>query len=230
MTGVAPLCVGMLVPSSNTALEPEVSRLAALLPDLGVHFSRVRVTRITTAPEEDSQFGIEPMAAAATLLGDAKVDVVAWAGTSGSWLGPERETELLAALTRAATAPATTSTVALIAACRALGVNRLGLVTPYTADIVTKIRATYARAGLEVVGEAHLGIADNWSFGNVTPGQIRQLARDAGQHEADAVLIVCTNLRGAGVVAELEAELRIPVLDSISATLWHATSEAGRPL
>ena len=230
MTGAAPLRVGMLVPSSNTALEPEVSRLAALVPDLDVHFSRVRVTRITTAPAEDSQFDVEPMAAAATLLRDAKVDVVAWAGTAGSWLGPEREAELLAALELAAAAPATTSTVALLAACQALGVKRVGLVTPYTADVVTKIRATYARAGLEAVAEAHLGIADNWSFGNVTPGQIRQLARDAGQHEADAVLVVCTNLRGAGVVAELEAELGIPVLDSIGATLWHAAITAGRPL
>ena len=230
MNGVTRLRVGMLVPSSNTALEPEVSRLAALVPDLDVHFSRVRVTRISTAPASDSQFDAEPMSAAATLLGDAKVDVVAWAGTAGSWIGPERETELLSALRLATGAPATTSTVALLAGCQALGIKRVGLVTPYTEDVVTKICGTYGRSGLEVVGEAHLGIADNWSFGNVTPSQIRQLARDVGPHEADAVLVVCTNLRGTGVVAELEMELGIPVLDSIGATLWHAAIVAGRPL
>ena len=43
----------------------------------------------------------------------------------------------------------------------------------------------------------------------------------------DAAAIVCTNMRGAGAVAALEAELGIPVYDSIATTLWKSLQIAG---
>jgi maleate isomerase len=36
----------------------------------------------------------------------------------------------------------------------------------------------------------------------------------------EAIVIHCTNFRGTGEVAALEAELGIPVLDSIAVALW----------
>jgi maleate isomerase len=46
---------------------------------------------------------------------------------------------------------------------------------------------------------------------------------------ADAVAIVCTNMRGARVAAKLEAELGVPMLDSVAVTLWAALRRAGSP-
>ena len=41
----------------------------------------------------------------------------------------------------------------------------------------------------------------------------------AGQG-CEAVAVVCTNMRGAGVAAPLELKLGVPVFDSIAVTLW----------
>jgi maleate isomerase len=41
------------------------------------------------------------------------------------------------------------------------------------------------------------------------------------------VAIVCTNMRGTGLAEELEAELGIPVYDSIATTLWKSLLLAG---
>ena len=41
-----PLRLGVLTPSSNTALEPLTSSIVGALPGTSVHFSRFRVTEI----------------------------------------------------------------------------------------------------------------------------------------------------------------------------------------
>jgi maleate isomerase len=43
----------------------------------------------------------------------------------------------------------------------------------------------------------------------------------------DAVLIMCTNLRGAPLVERLEQELGIAIYDSVSTVVWKALKLAG---
>ena len=49
----------------------------------------------------------------------------------------------------------------------------------------------------------------------------------AAQGECDAVCVSCTSLRLFGVVAELEAELGVPVVSSNLALLWQLLRLAG---
>ena len=42
------------------------------------------------------------------------------------------------------------------------------LVTPYLSEVVDRIVATCAGAGVSVVAERHLGLSDNHAFGLVT--------------------------------------------------------------
>jgi maleate isomerase len=86
--------VGMLAPSSNTALEPYTMALVADIPDVRVHFSRFAVTEISLERHALAQFGLEPIGAAARLLGDAEVHSILWNGTSAAWLGFERDREV----------------------------------------------------------------------------------------------------------------------------------------
>lgn len=218
--------VGMITPSSNTCLEPVTYSLLQGIDAVTAHFARVPVTRISLGRQDSAQFGQEPMLAAARLLADAHVDVVAWNGTSGSWLGIDQDRALCRALAAAAGVPATTSTLALLDACREFGVSRLGLATPYTGDVAARIVECYAAAGVEVVGEAHLGITDNAAFGYVDAGTLRQLVYQAAG-SAQAVAVACTGLRAAPLAAGLEAALGVPVFDSVAATLWQALRLAG---
>jgi maleate cis-trans isomerase len=71
-----PLRLGVLTPSSNTALEPLTSALAAALPGCSAHFSRFRVTEIALDAAALGQFDDSKILAAAELLADAKVDVL----------------------------------------------------------------------------------------------------------------------------------------------------------
>jgi maleate isomerase len=217
--------IGIITPSSNICLEPTAYRLLSATGDntATAHFARIPVTRIALDDRADRQFATDTMLDAARLLADAHVDVMAWGGTAGSWLGLEHDRALCTAVTDATGIPATTSTLALLDAMRAYGVTRLGLAVPYTDDVTARIAAVYQDAGVEVVASAALGLTENAAFADVTGEQVDELiaaasaSPDGGVH---AVAVVCTNVFGAGRVAGAEARLGIPVLDSISATVW----------
>jgi maleate isomerase len=219
--------LGFICPSSNTALEPAA---VALVAGRGsVHFTRIGVTHIGLGGTSDSQFEFDAMAAAAQLLADARVDVVAWAGTSGSWLGVERDHLLCDRLATAAQVPATTSAIAVLASCRAHGVRKLGLVSPYTRDVSQRIAEELGRNGIEVVNQQFSGLSTNFDFAAVDPATIESMIIAAADG-ADAVAVMCTNVDAVTAAANTEAALGIPVFDSIAATVSHAASLAGGPL
>jgi maleate isomerase len=78
-----PRRIEMIVPSSNTCLEPQTYRILVGREDVTVHFTRVEVTRIALGPGSDVQFDHSTMVEAARLLRTADVDVIAWNGTAG---------------------------------------------------------------------------------------------------------------------------------------------------
>lgn len=211
----------MITPSSNTCVEPCTYSLLADTPDVTAHFARTPVTRIALDASSEDQFDAAPMVASAHLLADALVSVIAWNGTSGSWLGVDHDRTICAAVTDTTGIPATTSTVAVLDACRVLGVSKIGLVTPYTADVVEAIRVEFARQGIEVVAEQHAGLSDNHAFAATTRTEVESMVR-AVAAGAEAVVILCTNVDGTLAAQGLETELAVPVIDSILATAWSA--------
>jgi maleate isomerase len=219
--------LGMITPSSNSVLEPVTSAMLADVAGVTAHFSRFRVTEIALDTAALNQFDASVMLPAADLLADAKVDAVAWNGTSASWLGIDRDRSLCTAITARTATPATTSTLASIEALRALRAQRVGFVTPYTDDVQRRIGLVWAAEGIVSHAERHLGLRDNFSFGEVAPATIAGMIQAVAADGCDAVVVLCTNLDGAALAASLEKELGIAVLDSVAVTLWRTMELAG---
>ena len=225
--------LGMLTPSSNTVLEPLTTAMLAGLPEVTAHFARFPVTEIALTPSALGQFDDSHILRAAEMLAHAKVNVIAWNGTSSGWLGFEADERLCQRITAATGIPATTSMLALNELLARLGAKTLGFATPYRDDVQARILANYAGLGLACPAERHLGLKDNFSFSEVTEATIMAMARAvavavaAGASPPDAIAIVCTNMRGAPVAAALEAELGLPVLDSIATAVWKSLALAG---
>src|ERR1700681_891041 len=101
--------LGMLTPSSNTALEPITTAMLAGLPEVSAHFSRFKVTEIALSSQALAQFNNDEILRAAELLAHARVDCIGWNGTSSGWLGFDADHRLCEQITAATGIQATTS-------------------------------------------------------------------------------------------------------------------------
>jgi maleate isomerase len=220
----------MIVPSSNTCLEPQSYRILGDRNDVTIHFARIQVTRIALDDSSDKQFDAPVMRAAAEILATADVDVIAWNGTSGSWLGAGHDRELVQEIQDATGIPATTSTLAYMEAFRSFGTERIGLFTPYTEDVNRAIVASYERDGIKTLDHRFLGLSDNESFARVSDAEMRPGSLELAASNPDALVYLCTNLYGANIAEEIEAAMGVPVLDSVAVTLWHCLKMTGVPL
>jgi len=210
----------MLTPSSNTALEPITTAMLAGVDGISVHFSRFKVTEIALSENALRQFHASEILRAAELLAHAKVDVIAWNGTSASWLGFDRDESLCEQITASTGIKACTTVLAYRDLLRRLGSKRIGLVTPYRQDVQDRIIANWKSEGLQCAAERHLSLQDNFSFAEVPEAVVAGLIEEVAREGCDAAVVLCTNMRGAGAAARLEQRLGIPVLDSIAVTLW----------
>ncbi len=222
-----PVRLGMLTPSSNTVLEPVVTAILSGPPNVTAHFSRFTVTEIALSEQALGQFDDTEILRAAELLGHAKVDVIAWNGTSASWLGLERHERLCQRIETLTGVKACTSVLAFRENFAAQGIKKLGLVTPYTADVQARIVRNWGAAGVTCTAERHLNLSDNFSFADVDESRVADLVKEVAREGCDAAAIVCTNMRGVPLAKPLEQELGIPVYDSISVTVWKSLQIAG---
>ena len=214
--------IGVLTPSSNTALEPLTSAMVGALPGVTAHFARFGVTEISLSDASLRQFDPGEILRAARLLADARVDVICWSGTSASWLGFEKDLQLCARIAEATGIPATTSVLALNDALAQQGARTLGLVTPYLRDVQERIVANYRGLGVDCIAERHLELSVNFSFSDVEPDALRGLLREVAAYRPAAITTLCTNLRAAQLVAEMEREIDIPIYDSVATAVWKA--------
>ena len=221
------ILLGMLTPSSNTVLEPMTSAMVAGLPEVSAHFGRFRVTEISLGAQSQGQFELAPILQAASLLADAHVDVIAWNGTSSGWLGFERDEALCAAITRETGVKACTSVLAFNEIMTVTGRRRFGLVTPYLEDVQAKIVGNYGRNGFECVAERHTGQKVNFDFSEVSETRILDMSRAVAAAKPDCITTFCTNLKAAHLVPRIEAELGIPMYDSVSTAVWKSLRMCG---
>ena len=227
MENHAPVRIGMLTPSSNTVVEPLVAAMLADVPEATAHTSRLRVTEISLQDGSRSQFEPESMLAAAELLADARVHVMGWNGTSASWLGFDLDRRLFETMTERFGVPSTSAVLAVNELIDEVGARRLAMLTPYVDEVQARIIAQYRDAGYDCIAERHTGERVNYAFAEIGDDVIVRLIREIAAEGPEAIIVMCTNMRAAHLVATLEQELDVPIIDSLAAYVWKALRLAG---
>lgn len=219
--------IGMLTPSSNSVVEPWCYKIIGSVENISVHFGRVEVLWIDDKKASLSQFYDENMIKGFDLLSHVKPMVIGWNGTSASWLGLEQDRVLIDIIKKRTGCRVVTSTLSIIEALTALDISKIGLVTPYVDSIQKKIINNFELEQLKCVSERHFNMTDNFSFGEISESKIASAVEEVISEGAEAVIILCTNLAGAGIVSTLEKRTGVPILDSVVLTIWGAFRSIG---
>ncbi|WP_298938320.1 Asp/Glu racemase [uncultured Ruegeria sp.] len=220
---------GVLVPFTNTNLEPD---MGLLRPDgVSLHFARLGGYDQDEIPDSEQMHGLgaadlsEPL----RLLQGVKPDVIFYGCTSATLThGPSFDRELAKQIKQDSGAQTVTAAGALVHALQTLNAKRIGFASPYVPAINDMAVAFLAETGVETVRRSEVnGTLDNYGQGALTPDAVYELGRAADHPEGEAVVLSCTDMRSVEVIARLEAKLGKPVITSNQAMMFQAIQLAG---
>lgn len=169
------------------------------------------------------------VAYAAKSLVKIEPEVVTFACTSGSFLhGRTGERRLRSLIGEAGARIPQTTTGSLLDAIAALGIESIGIATPYQAAVGELLADLLEEDGTRVVARHHEELPD--VIDPVTDDQVLKMVEGAAAGEPDAVFLACTGVPTIDHIPALEAEFGLPILTANQVTMWAAASAAGAEL
>jgi maleate isomerase len=217
--------LGLVVLETDQTIEDE---FRAMRPPEGVALYAARIhnsPQITPETLKEMESLIAPTVKLLPFMVD--LSVVAFACTSGALvIGERRVAELVRGVRprAAVTDPVT----AALAALRATGVRRVGLLTPYVREINLRLREALTARGLDIPVMGSFNEADDDIVARITPAAILDAIAEIGKSRScDGVFVSCTSLRVARIVERAEALIGKPVTSSNHALAWHMLRLAG---
>ena len=221
---------GVLVPSTNTIVEPDFYAMAP--PGVTLHTGRISITN----PRMEDDAGMEAlMVQIRASIGQAVRDVMTcepdylvmgmssetfWGGRKGTEEF-ERNIERLSGLSIA------TGARACERALTVLGARRLGIVTPYQPVGDAQVRRFLEECGYEVVALKGLRCPTAVSIAHEDEATLRRAILEVNRPEVEAIVQVGTNLSMLRLADEAERWLGKPVIAINAATFWYALRENG---
>jgi maleate isomerase len=206
--------LGLLVPSGNTTIEPELYRLAPR--GVSLHFARLKLGRDTADEIERMSDDLEQQA---ERLGDGNVDLICFGCTGGSLLGGVGyDKDIIKRIEDSTGIPATTTSTAVVEALKRLKGKKLSVATPYPEWLNEKLRSFLEGHDFIVVAMEGLGLETGME--NVPQESVYRLARRVNRPDSDIVFISCTDFPTLEVIGSLEKDLGKTVISSNLATMW----------
>lgn len=215
---------GLIALQSDETIEADMRRL--LPTEAAFLVSRVpsdtEVTSATLAALE-----AHLTAAAALFPTGFQFDAVGYGCTSGTAeIGADQVAANITSTTQATCVTEPLS--GLIAACMHLGVRRLAVLSPYVAEVSSKLQNAVGAAGIATPVFGSFNVSTEATVVRIDRPSIEAAAVSLMDgSDVDALFISCTNLRTLDVIAPLEQRLGTPVLTSNQVLAWHMMRSAG---
>ena len=217
--------IGLLVLESDQTMEWEFRALTDL-PGVSVYHARL-ANDVTVTPETLGRMEQELPIAAGLLPGYMGLNAIGYGCTSGATIiGEARVADIFETLHPGI--PSTNPLTAAKTALQALGVKRLGLLTPYSPEVTQAMQDRFNETGIAVTVVGSFYEESDLVVGKIDSSSILKAAITIGQSpDVDGVFISCTSLRAASIIEKAERTLGKPVTASNHALAWHLLRLAG---
>ena len=220
---------GILVPFTNTNLEPD---MGLLRPEgVSMHFTRMGGYIQDKVPDAEQMHGLgaadldEPL----HLLQGACPDVILYGCTSATLThGPSFDQALAKRIKAESGAETVTAAGALVHALYTLGVYRIGFASPYVSTINEMAIEFFSKTGIETVSKSEVkDELDNYGQGELDPSAVFDLGLAADHSDAEALVLSCTDMRSVEIIERLEQAIGKPVISSNQAMMFQALQLTG---
>lgn len=155
-----------------------------------------------------------------------RLDSIVFGCTSAtSYIGESRVTELVRSARPGVNV--TNPGSGAIAALKALGAERVSVITPYTIANTANVVRMLKAGGIEAVQVSCFGFDTDMDIGSVPRDAYLEQARKADHGDAQAIFVSCTATKALDVIDGIEAATGLPCVTSNQAAFWHAMQLAG---
>ena len=215
--------IGVLTPQANTTVEPE---LTILLPP-GVAAINARLLSKKPTIEERLVEFFEGLDETIAQFANAPIDAVAVACTGSSYLvGPERERQALRCLEQRLGVPVLTAAIAVVDALRSIDARKIGLVSPYPAELTTSSIGYWQRQGFIISAVVSVESVKN-SFHpiySIASGHALNALGRIDSSQSDAIVMLGTGMPTLRPIRERSRLGRAPVLSSNLCLAWRTVT------
>tara|TARA_B100000767_G_scaffold114479_1_gene109200 strand:+ start:2195 stop:2935 length:741 start_codon:yes stop_codon:yes gene_type:complete len=224
MTRWAPggIRLGVLVPFTNTNLESDLIGMSP--PKCSLHFQRFGGYDPDAIPDSNQmiQLGEFDLSHDLKMIAGARPDTILYACTSATLThGTSFDRDLAFKIKADFGASVFTAAGSLVSGLNALNIERIGFSSPYVGNVNEKAVTFFEMSGFEVVSRADIG-RDLGCYGQgaLTPEEVYELAVQADDPNAQAIVLSCTDMRSVEVIEKIEKDLGKPVLTSNQAMMF----------
>ena len=216
------LRIGVLVPFTNTNLEPDLVEMCP--SNCTLHFQRTGGYDADVVPNSDqmTQLGEFDLNHDLFMIAGSQPDVILYGCTSATLPhGPSFDRDLALRIKIKTSVPTFTAAGSLVSGLKALGVHRVGFASPYVGKINEKAMAFLESSGFETISCADVG-RDLGCYGQgaLSPKEVFELAVKANDPKVQAIVLSCTDMRSVEVIKTIETELGKPVVTSNQAMMF----------
>lgn len=213
---------GVLIPSTNTTVEIEFTRLVP--ESLQFHVARLGKGGDTPfSPSLDADVAYQ-----SKMLGNSKVEVVCLIQTSASLFEDGYDERIKAMISEGAGVSATTSAEAIGQAAQAMGTKRVALVSPYSDEVIGKAKAYYENnSGLDVVAAEGFGATDAYAIGALDEIHAVDAFERIDSPDVEALIVPGGNFPTMRHIAGWEARFGKPVITTNQVVLWSVMTAMG---
>lgn len=214
---IQPLRVGLIVPSSNTVMEPDFHRHLDRMALVST--ARIFLTEVTR--EAEMRMLTEDLPKAVEQIRTTAPDLVVFGCTSAGALGALSHDRGIAEMIQKQSGAKTLTVLrAVLTRLNFIQPKKIAVLTPYVEDLTKSIARSLAEAGFNVIKTAGMNIEANLDIGRVTPPEIVQFVESQlSGTNPDCVFLSCTNWRAIDAIELLETKLGIPVISSNQAAI-----------
>lgn len=214
---------GFVTPSISDTVLMEFYRM---LPE-GVLVTTVDL-KIQNLVDEEFGEAMDKIDEAVKILDYEEVEAIIVGGTPPiTKMGFDAESKIIDGVQSATGKPASTTPTAEVGAMKALGLKRIGFVSPYQEPLHRHLEAYLEHAGFEVIVSRGLDIVKNVHLTQQNFHRAYMVAKEAFLEvdgEVDGLFITCPRWPVVRCIDALERDLGVPVVSSAQALVWKALS------
>ena len=213
--------IGMIVLASDHTLEYEWRQIFANLDGVALYANRI-YNSVTINAKTLAEMEARMTQSAELVLPGTPLDVVAYGCTSGTVV--IGEDKVFARIREARPGVAcTTPITGAVAGLKAMGCQRIALLTPYVEEVNQMLRRHIEARGIGVPVMGSFNHDNDDEVARISTKSLTDAMLDLGSSpDVDGVFVSCTSLRVVEIAEAVEKRLGKPVTSSNHAMAWHA--------